>query len=282
MELIRIENIYKTYHLGEIDVPVLNGVSFSIQPRRNGRPDGRLRLRQNHADEHSRLPRPPQLRQILARRRGDERAHAQPAGAGAHGEARLRVPKLQSPAAHHGHEQRAHAAGLFTRTDSIPPKSKHRALELLDRVGLSDRLDHEPSQMSGGQQQRVAIARALINGPALLLADEPTGNLDSHTSVEILRMFQQLNAAGITVILVTHDPKVASYAHRMIRIADGLIESDTANQPGSEADLASASGPHRLRHRLQPAITVIRRPMETAQTNGRAGRRRRDYRRHLR
>ena len=97
---------------------------------------------------------------------------------------------------------------------------------LLDRVGLAERTEHEPSQMSGGQQQRVAIARSLVNRPALLLADEPTGNLDSHTSVEILRMFQQLNAEGITVILVTHDPKVAAFAHRTIRIGDGLIEGD--------------------------------------------------------
>jgi macrolide transport system ATP-binding/permease protein len=97
---------------------------------------------------------------------------------------------------------------------------------LLDRIGLATRVHHEPSQMSGGQQQRVAIARALVNRPALVLADEPTGNLDSHTSVEILQMFQQLNAEGITVILVTHDPSVAAYAHRIIRIHDGQIESD--------------------------------------------------------
>ncbi len=100
---------------------------------------------------------------------------------------------------------------------------------LLERVGLADRAEHEPSQMSGGQQQRVAIARSLVNRPALVLADEPTGNLDSHTSVEILEMFQQLNAEGITVILVTHDPKVAAYAHRTIRIADGRIEGDETN-----------------------------------------------------
>ena len=104
---------------------------------------------------------------------------------------------------------------------------------LLDRVGLADRTDHEPSQMSGGQQQRVAIARSLVNRPALLLADEPTGNLDSHTSVEILRMFQQLNAEGITVILVTHDPKVATFAHRTIRLADGLVEGDERREPAA-------------------------------------------------
>ena len=103
------------------------------------------------------------------------------------------------------------------------------AENLLDRVGLAGRAHHEPSQMSGGQQQRVAIARALVNRPALLLADEPTGNLDSRTSVEILRMFQQLNAEGITVILVTHDPNVAAYAHRTIRIVDGMVEGDEAN-----------------------------------------------------
>src|SRR5208283_3875475 len=97
------------------------------------------------------------------------------------------------------------------------------AESLLARVGLADRMDHASSQMSGGQQQRVTIARALINRPALLLADEPTGNLDSRTGDEILRMFQQLHAQGITVILVTHDPKVAAYADRTIHIADGLV-----------------------------------------------------------
>ena len=130
---------------------------------------------------------------------------------------------------------------------------------LLDRVGLADRTDHEPSQMSGGQQQRVAIARSLVNRPALLLADEPTGNLDSHTSVEILRMFQQLNAEGITVILVTHDPKVAAFAHRTIRIADGLIEGDEVQPPAAGDRLVHGPAAFDLRRNgsewLRPAAT---------------------------
>jgi ABC-type lipoprotein export system ATPase subunit len=101
---------------------------------------------------------------------------------------------------------------------------QQRASALLQRVGLGARLDHQPSQLSGGQQQRVAIARSLINRPRLLLADEPTGNLDSHTSEEVLRMFQELNQVeGISIVLVTHDPSVAQHAQRTIRIHDGVV-----------------------------------------------------------
>jgi putative ABC transport system ATP-binding protein len=102
-----------------------------------------------------------------------------------------------------------------------------RAEEVLTQVNLSDRMDHQPNQLSGGQRQRVAIARALVNKPSIILADEPTGNLDSKTSVEIMKLFGDIHAQGNTVILVTHEEDIAAYAHRVIRLRDGLIESDT-------------------------------------------------------
>jgi putative ABC transport system ATP-binding protein len=102
-----------------------------------------------------------------------------------------------------------------------------RAEEVLTQVNLSDRMDHQPNQLSGGQRQRVAIARALVNKPSIILADEPTGNLDSKTSVEIMKLFGDIHANGNTVILVTHEEDIAAYAHRVIRLRDGLIESDT-------------------------------------------------------
>ncbi|MCV9930967.1 ABC transporter ATP-binding protein [Flavobacterium sp. LS1R47] len=102
-----------------------------------------------------------------------------------------------------------------------------RATEVLKQVNLEDRMDHQPNQLSGGQRQRVAIARALVNKPSIILADEPTGNLDSKTSVEIMKLFGDIHANGNTVILVTHEEDIAAYAHRVIRLRDGLIESDT-------------------------------------------------------
>ncbi|MDR6760495.1 putative ABC transport system ATP-binding protein [Flavobacterium sp. 2755] len=102
-----------------------------------------------------------------------------------------------------------------------------RATEVLKQVNLADRMDHQPNQLSGGQRQRVAIARALVNKPSIILADEPTGNLDSKTSVEIMKLFGDIHAQGNTVILVTHEEDIAAYAHRVIRLRDGLIESDT-------------------------------------------------------
>lgn len=105
-----------------------------------------------------------------------------------------------------------------------------RAEEVLTDVGLADRMDHKPNQLSGGQRQRVAVGRALVNKPSIILADEPTGNLDSKTSLEIMQLFDEIHAAGNTVILVTHEEEVAAHAHRVIRLRDGMIESDTRNR----------------------------------------------------
>lgn len=104
-----------------------------------------------------------------------------------------------------------------------------RATKVLTQVGLEDRMDHKPNQLSGGQRQRVAVARALVNHPSIILADEPTGNLDSKTSVEIMKLFGEIHSNGNTVILVTHEEDIAAYAHRVIRLRDGIIESDNVN-----------------------------------------------------
>jgi putative ABC transport system ATP-binding protein len=117
---------------------------------------------------------------------------------------------------------------------------ERRAIEALDRVGLSKRTDHFSNQLSGGQQQRVAIARAIVSNPKLILADEPTGNLDSHTSIEIMALFQEFGRTGITVVLVTHEPDIAQYASRVIIARDGNIVSDQ-RQKSVPACLGEAS-----------------------------------------
>lgn len=106
-----------------------------------------------------------------------------------------------------------------------------KARKVLEAVGLGDRVSHKPNELSGGQRQRVAVARALVNDPAIILADEPTGNLDTKTSYEIMSLFEEIHKAGNTVILVTHEQDIAMHAHRIIRLRDGLVESDIANEP---------------------------------------------------
>jgi putative ABC transport system ATP-binding protein len=104
-----------------------------------------------------------------------------------------------------------------------------RAEEVLTEVGLADRMDHRPNQLSGGQRQRVAVGRALVNKPSIILADEPTGNLDSKTGHEIMALFDEIHKSGNTVIMVTHEEDIAAHARRVIRLRDGLVESDTIN-----------------------------------------------------
>lgn len=105
-----------------------------------------------------------------------------------------------------------------------------RGKEVLEQVGLADRMDHKPNELSGGQRQRVAVARALVNKPSIILADEPTGNLDSKTSYEIMQLFDDIQKAGNTIILVTHEEDIAKYAHRIVRLRDGVLESDEKNK----------------------------------------------------
>jgi putative ABC transport system ATP-binding protein len=125
-----------------------------------------------------------------------------------------------------------------------PKERRRRAMASLDVVGLADRARHEPNQLSGGQQQRVAVARALVTEPALLLADEPTGNLDSHSTSDVLAVFDQLSASGRTIVLITHEPEVGDRAKRLIRLVDGQIVEDVRQSPINQPPV----GEHRGRH----------------------------------
>jgi len=122
----------------------------------------------------------------------------------------------------------------------VPKDAKRRAEEALKKVGLAHRVHHTPGQLSGGEQQRVTIARSLINNPKIILADEPTGNLDSKNGIEIMKTFDELNREGTTIVLITHDPEVARHAHRIITIRDGQIESDQVNENLQESQAGPA------------------------------------------
>lgn len=225
MELIELKNICKTYHLGEMDVPVLKGVSLTIKRGElvalmGASGSGKTTL----MNILGCLDRPSTGEfwfdgDEISRVSSDERAMIRNRKIGFVFQSfnllarTSAIDNVMMPLA-------------YTARNLSEREGRERARAMLELVGLGGRLDHEPSQLSGGQQQRVAIARALVNRPPVLLADEPTGNLDSKTSVEILRMFQKLNEEeGITIILVTHDAHVANHAKRVIHIRDGLVAS---------------------------------------------------------
>jgi ABC-type lipoprotein export system ATPase subunit len=232
MNLIELKDIYKTYFLGEIQVPVLKGVSLNV-----GRGEMVALMGVSGSGKST-------LMNILG-------CLDHPTS----GEYWLDGEEVSRFSANQRATLRNQKIGfvfqnfnLLARTSAVDNvmmplsygnisdrEARKRAMEMLTRVGLADRYHHHPSQLSGGQQQRVAIARALINQPPLLFADEPTGNLDSRTSEEVLAMFQHLNEReGITIILVTHDPGVAQHAKRTIRIHDGLIVAGSLhNEPAA-------------------------------------------------
>jgi ABC-type lipoprotein export system ATPase subunit len=235
VDLIRLEDVRKTYHLGEVDVPVLKGVSLTIA---RGEMVALMGVSGSGKSTLMNilgcLDRPSSGRYYLD---GQEVSHLN-----TDERAIIRNRKIGFVFQNFNLLPRTSALNqvmmplAYTAAELSGRESKRRAIALLERVGLGDRLDHHPSQLSGGQQQRVAIARALINNPPLLFADEPTGNLDSKTSREMLELFQQLcREEHITIVLVTHDAGVAAYAQRTIRIHDGLIESGAYVDPHAPA-----------------------------------------------
>src|SRR5215471_14322410 len=241
MEIIRLENIFKSYRRGDLEIPVLQHISLKIDSGEfvallGASGSGKSTL----MNILGCLDRPSsgtywfdgvEISSLTA----DERARIRNTKIGfvfqnfnllprANTVENVRMPLDYAP--HHPSDAQA----------------TKRAMEMLHRVGLEERLDHEPAQLSGGQQQRVAIARSLINHPCVLLADEPTGNLDSHTSEDVLRMLQQLNEEErLTILLVTHDENVARHADRTIRIVDGTIVEEIAREASHAARVTAAT-----------------------------------------
>jgi len=227
MDLIELSDIHKTYRLGEVDLQVLKGVSLNIDR-------GKLVALMGVSGSGKStlmnilgcLDNPTSGRywldgQEVSQLTAKEQARLRNRIIGFVFQSFNLLPRTTAL-------ENVMMPLTYTKENLSEHQKKQRAAELLQKVGLADRIDHQQSQLSGGEQQRVAIARSLVNHPRILFADEPTGNLDSRTSEEILQMFQQLNRVdGITIVLVTHDPGVAQYAQRIIRIKDGLLEDST-------------------------------------------------------
>jgi len=237
MELIELNDISKTYHMGEIDVPVLKGVSLKI-----GRGDFMALMGASGSGKSTLmnilgcLDRPSSGEYWLdgeevSRLSSDKRAQIRNKKLGFVFQSFNLLPRTSAL-------DNVIMPLSYTAEHLNDREMKARGLEMLRRFGMEDRMHHDPSRLSGGQQQRVAIARALVNRPPVIFADEPTGNLDSHTSAEVLRMFKELNESeGITIILVTHDEEVARHARKTVHIHDGLIVDGSFSKPQKGDDI---------------------------------------------
>ena len=225
MALIELENITKTYFLGEIDVPVLKGITLNIESGEY------VALMGASGSGKSTLM---NILGCLDRPTGGDYLFEGEELGRATGDRRAMVRNRKIGFVFQSFNLLARTSALenvimplaYTAGNLSHAERRRRGEAALEQVGLADRMHHHPSQLSGGQQQRVAIARALINRPPVLFADEPTGNLDTRTSIEVMDMFSKLNESGITVILVTHSDEIASYAKRQIRVKDGLVIGD--------------------------------------------------------
>jgi len=242
MEFIELQDLYKTYHLGEIEVPVLKGISLTVARGEfvalmgtSGSGKTTLMNILGCLDRPSSGAYWLEGQDVVALS-ADEWAQLRNQKLGFVFQTFNLLPRTSAL-------ENVLMPLSYTAENLSDREARQRAEDLLQRVGLGDRMDHEPSQLSGGQQQRVAIARALVNQPAILFADEPTGNLDASTSEEVLELFRRLNdEEGVTVILVTHDENVARYADRIIRIYDGTIageERRPAEAPGGKESLVA-------------------------------------------
>ena len=228
MEFIELHDICKTYHLGELDLPVLRGISQQVAQSEfvalmgaSGSGKSTLMNIMGCLDHPTCGEYWLDGREI-SRLTAKERAKLRNRMIGFVFQCFNLLPRMTA-------FENVVMPLMYSRDNLTERDMERRAAELIEKVGLSGRLHHRPSQLSGGEQQRVAIARSLISNPQVLFADEPTGNLDSRTSEEILDLFQQLNNMDrITLIMVTHDPGVAQHAQRIIRIRDGLIDSGAA------------------------------------------------------
>ena len=223
-EIISIDDIYKIYQVGNQQVKALDGVSLSVSKNEylaimGPSGSGKSTL----MNILGCLDSPTSGKYILngsdvSKMEDDELAEVRNAEIGFVFQSFNLLPKYNA----------IENVALPLIYAGVPREERHRrAVEALGKVSLGDRMEHLPNEMSGGQRQRVALARALVNNPSIILADEPTGNLDTATSIEIMRIFKEIHSMGNTIILVTHEEDIAEYAHRIVRLRDGKIESDT-------------------------------------------------------